>query len=175
MAVAWNYHADDLPFRDDVTDDLSGELLLLRTSLDALARQTGLSLFGLWDRDGHSVLPDEDNPDADLIWLEQEYLRNVHYIDNTSSDELSDEDMNAYAERRGEISKEVARTLAATPAGIAVKMRLLRGGFESLKASWADEGWETCLTSLEKMAGAVLVISSAKASEVSAATPGLSS
>ena len=132
---------------------MGGNLVLLQTSLDALAAQTGLSLFEIYGRDGRGVYPDPDGPDANLIWLEREYLRNVRYVDNTSVDELSDERSDACSGRRGEISKEVARTLAATPAGIAVKMRLLRNEFESLKAPWADQGWETCLTSLEKMNG----------------------
>ena len=161
LAVAWNYHADELPFGADATDDLSGELLLLRTSLDALAQQTGLSLFGLWDRDGHNVLPDLNNPDAGLIWLEQEYVRNLHYtdkppLDSPSRKELPDETHGAYAERRGEIQKEVARTLAATPAGAAAKLRLLRSSFDNLSV-WGEEGWKTCLTSLEGMNGTTAV------------------
>lgn len=101
-------------------------------------------------------MPECDDPDATLIWLEQEYRRLVHYAENAPGG-LSDEDQDASTDRQNEIQQAVARTLAATPAGVGVKMRLLHNEFESLKAPWAEEGWETCLTSLEGMNGTTAV------------------
>ena len=65
LAVEWS-HVIDFP---DLTAPMDSEQLLIRTSLDYLADQTGLDLFVCHDRNGQWLLgrsgePPEDDPDT---------------------------------------------------------------------------------------------------------------
>ena len=155
MAVEWS-HIIDFP---DLSEPISSEQLLVRSSLDYLTAQTGLDLFICYDRNGRWLLgrsdetDNEAQPDDNLIRLEQEYNR-LFEANYKTETEAGQEALDRACEEWNGIYDKIVDTQAHTPAGVAIKVRMLRHVLsQGDNKERDDRAWDSCLASQASMAG----------------------